>query len=591
MASSSIGMAHSPSLDSSALPTHESSEGSASASPSLRRSKSRVTVKSSRAGLNFSQPFAEPLPTAGWSQFASPLQSPAPSWRGHTTGYGFGGGFPPSNPSFTPSNERRDPFASYAPSVNQAMTPSASQSKRNSGASGSQHSHTNSADAQRQPATNPFGASTSGFSQSSSHNNLRKRQFFKSHVLQEGAEIHKPWLESKARKRADRKAYWVFVAACILGVLGSVGVIYSAVATLPNYKYCLVMQDDFSGTELNTKIWHRDQQVGGFGTGEFEWTTDSTNNSYVKDGSLYIVPTLTSDSLGEAAITNGYTLNLTANGKCTAANISDPIACSVASNSSTGVVLPPVQSARLITNFSTTIKYGRIEVRAKMPTGDWIWPAIWMMPKDSVYGAWPKSGEIDIFESKGNKVTKKDDDFSNRMHSSMHWGLSAGTDRYLETTKDRQLYRKYYDQEYHTFGLEWTPKGIYTWEQSPIHKVLAYNWATDFYTKGQFPVASANGTVLENPWPKKATAAPFDQEFYLILSVAVGGTNGYFFEDTMPWSNNGQSARADFWKARKQWLPTWPEKHEDRAMIVDYVKMYQLDGEEGKACPAQPLIG
>ncbi len=46
--------------------------------------------------------------------------------------------------------------------------------------------------------------------------------------------------------------------------------------------------------------------------------------------------------------------------------------------------------------------YGRVEVRARMPTGDWLWPAVWMMPRDSVYGEWPKSGEIDIFEGKGN---------------------------------------------------------------------------------------------------------------------------------------------------------------------------------------------
>ncbi|CAO1635261.1 unnamed protein product [Parajaminaea phylloscopi] len=430
-------------------------------------------------------------------------------------------------------------------------------------------------------------------SQSGTSLSTRRRHFFQSHVLQQGEEVYKPWLESKTRKKADRRAYWIFVATCILGFLASLGVIYTGVASLPKYKYCLVMQDDFSGTELNTNVWFREQQVGGFGTGEFEWTTDSTNNSYVKDGSLYIVPTLTSDALGEAAITNGYTLNLTSSGKCTAANVSDPVACSVASNITTGVVLPPVQSARLITNFSTTIRYGRVEVRAKMPTGSWIWPAVWMMPKDSVYGAWPRSGEIDIFESKGNLVTRKNDDYSNRMRSSLHWGVDVPTDRYLETTENRQLYRKYYDQEFHTFGLEWTPEGIYTWEQSPIHKVLAYNWATDFYTKGTFPLASANGTALDNPWPKKSKGAPFDQDFFLILSVAVGGTNGYFTDDAdddKPWSNKAANPRADFWKAKDKWLSTWPERAEDRAMVVDSVKIWQLDGPEGKGCPASPVI-
>lgn len=62
----------------------------------------------------------------------------------------------------------------------------------------------------------------------------------------------------------------------------------------------------------------------------------------------------------------------------------------------------PVRSARLTTKGKKSIKYGRVEVTAKMPQGDWLWPAIWMMPEDDVYGPWPMSGEIDIAESKGN---------------------------------------------------------------------------------------------------------------------------------------------------------------------------------------------
>ncbi|GFR79102.1 beta-1,3-glucan-binding protein [Elysia marginata] len=48
-----------------------------------------------------------------------------------------------------------------------------------------------------------------------------------------------------------------------------------------------------------------------------------------------------------------------------------------------------------------TIRYGIVEVRARIPRGDWLWPCIWLMPKDNKYGAWPRSGEIDIMESRG----------------------------------------------------------------------------------------------------------------------------------------------------------------------------------------------
>ena len=71
-------------------------------------------------------------------------------------------------------------------------------------------------------------------------------------------------------------------------------------------------------------------------------------------------------------------------------------ACSVKSSNSDGSTIQPVQSARISTMNSTSIAFGKVEVRAKLPRGDWLWPAIWMLPKDDKYGAWPLSGEIDV---------------------------------------------------------------------------------------------------------------------------------------------------------------------------------------------------
>lgn len=130
-----------------------------------------------------------------------------------------------------------------------------------------------------------------------------------------------------------------------------------------------------------------------FSSGSFQWTTASSNNSYIEDGILYIVPTLTSDHLGEAAITNGYTLNLTADGTCTSKSISQ---CVAVSNSSLLTVVNPVQTARLITKNAASIKYGKVEVRAKFPSGDWLWPRITMLHVNETYGAWPRSGQIDV---------------------------------------------------------------------------------------------------------------------------------------------------------------------------------------------------
>jgi beta-glucanase (GH16 family) len=56
---------------------------------------------------------------------------------------------------------------------------------------------------------------------------------------------------------------------------------------------------------------------------------------------------------------------------------------------------------------SFNMRYGRVEVMAKLPKGDWIWPGIWLLPKGDVYRQWPASGEIDIVESRGNLCSDK----------------------------------------------------------------------------------------------------------------------------------------------------------------------------------------
>jgi hypothetical protein len=187
-----------------------------------------------------------------------------------------------------------------------------------------------------------------------------------------------------------------------------------------------------------------------------------------------------------------------------------------------------------------------------------------------------RSGEIDIFEGKGNMPTSRQDIVANAMRSTLHWGPIAGLDRYWKTDKVRRLLRNYYNQRYHTFGMEWTEEGIYTWSGTRAYKTLSYKFDNaGFWDKGEFPAAAMNGSAIYNPWGNRKQA-PFDQDFFLILNVAVGGTNGYFYEEDKPWSNSADAdtARADFWAARSSWWPTWGAP-EERAMVVDYVKMWQ----------------
>lgn len=154
---------------------------------------------------------------------------------------------------------------------------------------------------------------------------------------------------------------------------------------------CMVLDEEFDSFDTNT--WNREVSLGGFGNGEFQMTTAEDENLFIRNGQLYIMPTLTSDEIGTDAIFNGHTYNLTG---CTETN--NRSACSVTSSNkgNNKVVINPVKSARITTQKSASIAFGKVEVRAKLPKGDWLWPAIWMLPTDNAYGAWPMSGEIDV---------------------------------------------------------------------------------------------------------------------------------------------------------------------------------------------------
>lgn len=121
-------------------------------------------------------------------------------------------------------------------------------------------------------------------------------------------------------------------------------------------------------------------KLDGFGTGAFDWTTTDSKNSYVDAAGLHIVPTLTNETTTITAdqMWANYTLNLTDCTGTTAAN------CMITSNPLNGSLIPPVRSARLVSRGKKFARYGRVEVVAKMPKGDWLWPAICERPDDQV---------------------------------------------------------------------------------------------------------------------------------------------------------------------------------------------------------------
>lgn len=204
-----------------------------------------------------------------------------------------------------------------------------------------------------------------------------------------------------------------------------------------------------------------------------------------------------------------------------------------------------------------------------------------MMPENDTYGAWPRSGEIDIAESRGNDRSYPEGG-RNWYYGTLHWGPTHASDAYWKTTNANKIRRGTFADGFHTYGMQWTPDYIYFYIDSRVHQIefIGFDRNKPLYDLGNFAKQTdENNTLLDNPWAGSSSTtgnAPFDQKFYLILNLAVGGTNGWF-KDKMgdkPWIDDAQNAQWTFWNAAKAWLPTWGEPNE-RGMTVKSVKMWQ----------------
>jgi beta-glucanase (GH16 family) len=171
-------------------------------------------------------------------------------------------------------------------------------------------------------------------------------------------------------------------------------------------------------------------------------------------------------------------------------------------------------SARIITEDLAEWQYGRIEARAKLPKGRGMWPAIWMLSESRKEVGWPECGEIDIMEHVGYD--------NDTIHGTIH---TKAYNHMKGTQKGKTIFIENPNDEFHVFAIEWTPEKI------------------DFMLDGVVYNHIENEHKTTAEWP-------FDQKFYLILNVAVGGG----------------------WGGRKG----IDESIFPQQMVVDYVRVFQL---------------
>lgn len=254
--------------------------------------------------------------------------------------------------------------------------------------------------------------------------------------------------------------------------------------------YQLVWSDEFNGNGLDNSKWGYEINCDGGGNNELQCYTSSADNLKVSGG--YLTVTAKPQDL---------------NGK-------------------------RYTSARINTKGKVAWKYGKFEIRAKMPKGDYLWPALWMMPRDSVYGGWAASGEIDIYEGRGQ--------YPNQYQSTLHYGGSWPNNVYqgsgaINGGADLSA-------DFHTYTCTWTPDQI--------------SFALDgntYYTRN---LVNTNFYSGRGANPYSGNRQPFDQPFFFIINLAVGG--GFF----------GSEANALSLDTARRWA--------NPNLVVDYVRAYQL---------------
>ena len=214
----------------------------------------------------------------------------------------------------------------------------------------------------------------------------------------------------------------------------------------------IVWQDEFDGESLDINKWSHEVGGHGFGNNELQYYTDDSSNSFVDNGILHI------------------------RAKYEPAGIGSP-------NN-----LRNFSSARLRTVGKGDWQYGRIDVKAKIALGQGIWPAIWMLPSDWIYGGWPKSGEIDIMEHVGHD--------EGRIHGSVH---TESYNHIIGTQRTNSKLIENVKTLFHIYSIEWSEQKIDFFIDDTLHFTFKNDFINDFRT-----------------WP-------FNERFHLLLNVAVGG--------------------------------------------------------------------
>lgn len=284
----------------------------------------------------------------------------------------------------------------------------------------------------------------------------------------------------------------------------------------------LVWSDEFDGTDLDRSKWKPEISCWGGGNDERQCYTGRPANVEVSGGLLRL--------------------------KAREERYTGPARPPEIAEVPNPKMTQPFTSGKVRTRGLASWRYGKMEFRAKVPSGQGTWPAVWMMSADNRYGPWPLSGEIDILEAvnigaRCDQCTGGNGE--NRTQSAVHFGDLAPKNKYVVqqvTLPDQALP----SNDFHVWTLEWG-QGLmrFSLDGRRYWEVTADKWNT------------ASKRAKGNP------LAPFDQPFYIMANLAVGGR--------LSEENNDKGIMLDAIPAE---------------FVIDWIRIYQCkdDRDTGLAC-------
>ena len=216
--------------------------------------------------------------------------------------------------------------------------------------------------------------------------------------------------------------------------------------------WALVWNDEFDGPALNLEKWSFEIGGPGWGNNELQYYSDDDSTAFIQDGKLVIRADLVPQGTGSSDNLRYFS------------------------------------SARLRTSGKGDWRYGRIEVKAKLALGQGIWPAIWMLPTDWMYGGWPESGEIDIMEHVGYDP--------GRVHGSIHTG---SYNHKINTQRGGSKLLDKISSKFYVYAIEWYEDRI------------------------DFLIDDSKYFSFQNDGKNDFNTWPFNQRFHLLINIAVGG--------------------------------------------------------------------